>query len=346
MKIPAKHTDNSTHYNHPNYQDTVRIERGCRMGLSEEEVYQLETDFSLQTANIELQNDDRLLDLASGVAKHMACMDRYFNGKIQMDGVEKSEELAKYANENVLAELQHGNRNNLKVHIGDMLDLRNALPKNAKKLEFKLITCLGFSFMNFNKKQRKKILEDILSLLSKGGKVVFQWRETIPEEWERWKKTCTQKNTEEPFVLRNKSRNERDVVLHVDNIKGDGFYFYLADCPHPDSDNPQDYESYVSENSGCIEYREKCENSGDNDGAMYKSWGRVYDPDINATGDSAKREIDLKTTTTNRWLWSTRKTAVQHELETMGFSQVEFHQSERTGNIHRLHSMVAMKPLT
>jgi len=345
MKTPAKHTDNSLHYNHPNYQDTVRIERGCRMGLSEEEIYQLETDFSLQTANIELQNDDRLLDLASGVGKHMACMDKHFNGKIQMDGVEKAEELAIYANTKVLADVQHGNRDNLKVHIGDMLDLHNALPKGPEKSEFKLITCLGFSFMNFNKKQRKKILEDIFSLLSKGGKVVIQWRETIPEEWEHWKKTCTQKNTEEPFVLRNKKKNERDVVLHIDNVKGDGFYFYLADCPHPDSDNPQDYESYISEDSGCIEYREKDENKESNHGAMYKAWGRVYDPDTNTKGDSIKREIDLKTTTTNRWLWSTRKAAVQYELEEMGFAQVEFHQSERTGNIHRLHSMVAMKPL-
>jgi SAM-dependent methyltransferase len=344
MKIPAKNLDNSIHYNHPNYQDTVRIERGCRMGLSEEEIYQLETDFSLQTANIDLQNGDRLLDLASGVGKHMACMDKHFNGKVQMDGVEKAEELAKYANTNVLAEVQHGNRSNLRVHIGNMLDLQRALPKSPAKSEFKLITCLGFSFINFNKKQRNKILEDVFSLLLKGGKVVIQWREAIPGELEHWKKTCTQKNTKGPFVLLDQKRNDRDIVLHVDSNKGDGFYFYPVDCPHPDIDNAQDYESYISESSGCIEYREKDENKEGNYGAMYKTWGRVYDPDINTKDDSVKREIDLNTTTTNRWLWSTRKAAVQYELEKMGFTQVEFHQSERTGNIHRLHSMVAMKP--
>lgn len=320
---------NSDHYNHEEYLRTIDIERGCVMGVDAQEVYDRETDFALRVANVKLGKDDKILDMASGAGRHIARMNKRLGGEVQIDGIEKAETLAMIANEQTLGHMQSAVRNRI-VHIGDMADIQNALPE--KGIRYKLVTCLGSSFIYLNKAQREKTLRDTYDVLVPGGKVVFQWRQG-DQNLRKEKEGEIEQKRGNRFAIHMTKRGEREVGLLLDNEKGDGFYHYNADTTHPDSTHPDDYESYRNTNTGCIEYKEK------KTGVVYTTFGRTYIPNIND-----KIEIDLGTTTVNEFISTPYNKALITDLERVGFGNIQFHENAEPIGFHKLYAIMATKP--
>lgn len=324
------------HYDNDAYQRTVEIERGCVMGLDASEVYRRETDFSLRVAAAALGEGDRILDLASGAGNHIACMSDAFKGRVHIDGIEKAAKLAAMANDVVLAQKRKDVRERLQVHVGDMAHIRGALPEEKRDVQYKLVTCLGASFIYLNKAQREGALRDMFNILVPGGKLVLQWREPN-RKLRKQKQHEIEERRGHRFAVHDIQRRGQSVGLLIDRQKGDAFYHYLADCTHPDPNNPDDYEMYRNTQTGFIEYREKDPNG---QGVPHKSFGRAYLPDC----ANLSREEDLGPTTYNEFISTMHKDDAMAKLKGIGFRNVKFREDEEPLGYHTLYAIVATKP--
>lgn len=224
-------------YESPRYQRTAEIESRAFHGLTYEDRAKREADFMLRSAGIEIKQEDRILDLASGIAEHAHIM-RMRTGA-DVDAREISQTLVSQAKSKEEIRQQTGAvRGKLDIALGDMGHILNSIPEGMK---YKLITIGGSSFMYLpTEADHEKALADYFELLEPGGKIVIQYRERVqpPNENQRteWcRKLGVQIETKKAEGTMGNfgkyAKPDETVMILTDTEIGDGFYFYKVDIP-------------------------------------------------------------------------------------------------------------------
>ena len=296
------------HYNQY-YQDTVRLERGCDMGLPVDEVYQQEAAWSLKACGVDasyFQPGEGILDIASGAGNHVKHMNQLLGRTVAIDGVDGSEALIAEANKMKTEIAQSEVHNEIAFYVGDMAKISEL---KLDKTRYKLITILGSSFCYLNKAKTKKALHDLYNKLEPGGKIVVQYRAKDQNPTAEMIKNLEAGKAKLHMKTTTREINGKATELYTDETNKDSVYEYQVDCPLPDQENPQEYTQIQREGEDVLRY-------ADTDGIQYKSFGRVYI-------DSEGVEHQLAPTMVNWFLGEDTFPVTKKVMEEAGFQDVE-----------------------
>ena len=235
-------------YESEHYQRTAEIESRAMHGLTYEERAKREADFMVQSAGLDLEPGDKILDLASGIAEHANIMRT--KTEADVDVRELSETLVTQAkSREAIRQTSSETRGRLDIALGNMGHVLDSIPTDAK---YKLITIGGSSFMYLpTEGAHKKALADYLKLLEPGGKLVLQFRERVkPSDEAECSKWCrglgvqieNKKAEGESEHFGRFAKSGENVTVLTDTGTGDGFYFYHVDTlpiPHGEGNVPR-----------------------------------------------------------------------------------------------------------
>ncbi len=212
------------------YQRTAEIESRLSHGLDISERYQKETDFVIRSANLEFDEGDKVLDLASGVGGHSRLLAEKLS--VSVDARDYEEDLVA-AGQRELDNVSEAVRDRVNIAWGDMGNALESVPGGTR---YKMITILGSSFMYLGTKEaHQKALNDYYHLLEPGGKLVLQFRERKGQADLEAQQRLRQELNVDGFLQEATGRHNEfgefaeqgeKVYVMKDTRRGDGFYFY------------------------------------------------------------------------------------------------------------------------
>lgn len=233
--------DAAEQYRSEHYQRTVEIERRIEDGVTADECYDRETDFSLHAAQVTLVPGDRVLDLCCGVGEH-ADRIRAKTGA-DIDAFDLSDQsIAKAASREEIRQRTAGVHGKISFALGDMGKILEKVPPAQR---YKLVTVLGASFIYLETKEKyKKALTDYFSLLEEGGKLVLQFRPGSPSSRRPKDPVRARDGVVLLSSLARPSKGRgtflkdgEEYELMQDMAQGDGCYYYMPNGydPTPES---------------------------------------------------------------------------------------------------------------
>lgn len=172
--------DNAEQYKSRWYQRTVELESRGLYGMTSDEKYKKESDFTLKCVGFgcgfDFQEGDKVLDLACGIGAHADKMRRTIG--VDIEACDISDTLLNQGRKlEKMRRVSEGIRGRVNLVYGDMGNILAHVPKGE---QYKLVTILGSSFLYLGDRQvHEKALADYYSLLKPGGKIALQFRNKI-----------------------------------------------------------------------------------------------------------------------------------------------------------------------
>jgi SAM-dependent methyltransferase len=299
--IPPPHA----HYDSVHYPDTIRLERGCMLGMTPEEVAEKEAAFALRAAGLD---DARrfarsgVLDLACGAGDHLLAMHRMLGGAVRVRGIDLSANLVDLARRKSIGLPR------IEVARGDVTALAPA-PLGAEG--YRLVTILGHSLGDMGLRSIRRVLAACRELLEVDGRLVVQFRQRAADASEiRTRDVRAARErlgmSVEPIVVSGQRTS-----LYRDLRRGDGCYSLSEDCPCPDGDHCEEYvmERARSEDREYSQWRER------ETGLTFAAFRRVY---VDPQGGTH----ELPITMVNSLLWEEEFARAKALFEQAGFAGV------------------------